>query len=152
DGAAMKELLMTEARAGARTRASRIVKARPEEVYAAFMDPDVLVAWLPPARMTGKIHAFDARVGGGYRMSLYHPPDERSFRGKTSDREDMVNVRFVELTPARRIRSRQLRDHRSGLSRRDDDRGHVRRGARRNGRHLLVRESAAGLAPAGQRS
>jgi hypothetical protein len=33
------------------------------------MDPDVLVAWLPPARMTGRIHAFDARVGGGYRMS-----------------------------------------------------------------------------------
>ena len=99
----MKEPPMTEARAGARTRASRIIKARPEEVYAAFMDPDVLVAWLPPARMTGKIHAFDARVGGGYRMSLYHPPDERSFRGKTSDREDMVNVRFVELAPPRRI-------------------------------------------------
>jgi uncharacterized protein YndB with AHSA1/START domain len=99
----MKEPSMTEARADARTRASRIVKARPEEVYAAFMDPDVLVAWLPPARMTGKIHAFDARVGGGYRMSLYHPPDERSFRGKTSDREDMVNVRFVELAPPRRI-------------------------------------------------
>ena len=94
---------MTEAREGARTRASRIIKARPEEVYAAFMDPDVLVAWLPPARMTGRIHAFDARVGGGYRTSLYHPPDERSFRGKTSDREDMVNVRFVELAPPRRI-------------------------------------------------
>src|SRR3954452_4764655 len=94
---------MTEAREGARTRASRIIKARPEEVYAAFMDPDVLVAWLPPARMTGKIHAFDARVGGGYRMSLYHPPDERSVRGKTSDKEDMVNVRFVELAPPRRI-------------------------------------------------
>jgi len=94
---------MTEAREGARTRASRIIKAAPEEVYAAFMDPDVLVAWLPPARMTGRIHAFDARVGGGYRMSLYHPPDERSFRGKTSDREDMVNVRFVELAPPRRL-------------------------------------------------
>ena len=99
----MKEPPMTEARDGAGTLASRIVKARPEEVYAAFMDPDVLVAWLPPARMTGKIHAFDARVGGGYRMSLYHPPDERSFPGKTSDREDMVNVRFVELAPPRRI-------------------------------------------------
>jgi len=60
---------MTEAREGARTRTSRIIKAAPEEVYAAFMDPDVLVAWLPPARMTGRIHAFDARVGGGYRMS-----------------------------------------------------------------------------------
>src|SRR3954452_10680909 len=94
---------MTEAREGARTRASRIVKARPEQVYAAFMDPDVLVAWLPPARMTGKIHAFDPRAGGGYRMSHYHPPDERAFYGKTSNREDMVDVRFVELAPPRRI-------------------------------------------------
>ena len=65
----MREPPMTEAREGSRTRASRIIKAAPEEVYAAFMDPDVLVAWLPPARMTGRIHAFDARVGGGYRMS-----------------------------------------------------------------------------------
>jgi uncharacterized protein YndB with AHSA1/START domain len=53
--------------------------------------------------MTGQIHEFDARVGGGYRMSLFYPPDGRSFRGKTSDREDMVNVRFVELAPPRRI-------------------------------------------------
>lgn len=53
--------------------------------------------------MTGEIHEFDARVGGGYRMSLFYPPNERSFRGKTSDREDMVDVRFVELAPPRRI-------------------------------------------------
>jgi uncharacterized protein YndB with AHSA1/START domain len=53
--------------------------------------------------MTGEIHEFDARVGGGYRMSLFYPADERSFRGKTSDNEDMVNVRFLELAPPRRI-------------------------------------------------
>jgi hypothetical protein len=53
--------------------------------------------------MTGEIHEFDARVGGGYRMSLFYPPDERVFRGKTSDSEDMVNVRFVELAPPHRI-------------------------------------------------
>ena len=53
--------------------------------------------------MTGKIHTFDARVDGGYRMSLFYPPNQRSSRGKTSDREDMVNVRFVELEPPRRI-------------------------------------------------
>jgi len=88
---------------GAWTRASRIIKARPEEIYEAFMDPAVLVAWLPPAEMTGRIHEFDARVGGGYRMSLFYPPTERSFRGKTSEREDMVAVRFVELTPPRWI-------------------------------------------------
>ena len=94
---------MTEARRGAWTRTSRIIKARPEELYAAFMDPGALVAWLPPGEMTGEIHEFDARAGGGYRMSLFYPPTERSSRGKTSDKEDMVTVRFVELAPARRI-------------------------------------------------
>jgi uncharacterized protein YndB with AHSA1/START domain len=94
---------MTAAHRGAWTRTSRIIKARPEELYAAFMDPGALVAWLPPGEMTGEIHEFDARAGGGYRMSLFYPPTERSSRGKTSDKEDMVMVRFVELAPARRI-------------------------------------------------
>jgi len=94
---------MSQRHAAASTHAARIIKARPEELYAAFVDPAALVAWLPPAEMTGQIHAFDARVGGGYRMSLFYPPTERSFRGKTFEREDRVNVRFVELVPARRI-------------------------------------------------
>src|SRR6267378_2580222 len=92
---------MTEEHAGASTRTSRVIKARPEQLYEAFMDPAALIAWLPPAELTGQIHAFDARVG--YRMSLFYPPNERSFRGKTSDREDMFDVRFVELAPPRRI-------------------------------------------------
>jgi uncharacterized protein YndB with AHSA1/START domain len=94
---------MTEKHAGALTRTSRIIKAPPEKLYDTFMDPAALVAWLPPAEMTGKIHEFDGRVGGGYRMSLFYPPNEGSFRGKTSDREDLVHVRFLELAPARRI-------------------------------------------------
>jgi uncharacterized protein YndB with AHSA1/START domain len=56
-----------------------------------------------PPEMTGVIHEFDTRVGGGYRMSLFYPPDERAFRGKTSDKEDLVNARFVELAPPSRI-------------------------------------------------
>jgi uncharacterized protein YndB with AHSA1/START domain len=94
---------MTEQHAGPRTRTSKVIRARPEELYAAFLDPSALIEWLPPAEMTGQIHEFDARVGGGYRMSLFYPPDERRFRGKTSDREDMVKVRFVELTRPHRI-------------------------------------------------
>jgi uncharacterized protein YndB with AHSA1/START domain len=94
---------MTEENASAWTRTSRVIKARPEELYAAFLDPTALVDWLPPGEMTGEIREFDARVGGGYRMSLFYPPDERTFRGKTSDREDIVNVRFVELAPPRLI-------------------------------------------------
>ncbi|MCV3207860.1 SRPBCC domain-containing protein [Mesorhizobium sp. YC-39] len=94
---------MSKDHAGVWTRTSRVIKARPEDLCAAFIDPDALAAWLPPAEMTGVIHEFDARIGGGYRMSLFYPPDEHGSRGKTTDKEDMVKVRFVELTPPRRI-------------------------------------------------
>jgi len=94
---------MAAPRKGAATRTSRIIRAPAEALYAAFMDPAELIAWLPPAGMTGRIHSFDGRVGGGYRMSLFYPPDEPLPRGKTSAREDVVQVRFVELAPPRRI-------------------------------------------------
>jgi len=92
-----------EGRPAASTRVSRIIKARPEALYDAFVDPVALAEWLPPGEMTGRIHEFKAGVGGGYWMSLFYPPDERSFRGKTSEREDRFSVRFVELTRPRRI-------------------------------------------------
>jgi uncharacterized protein YndB with AHSA1/START domain len=94
---------MGETSPAAASRASRIIPAAREAVYDAFMDRDALPAWLPPGGMTGEIHAFDARVGGGYTMSLFYPPDERTVRGKTTDREDRVEVRFVELDRPRRI-------------------------------------------------
>jgi uncharacterized protein YndB with AHSA1/START domain len=87
----------------ASARHSKLIKAAPEAVYAAFMDPTALLQWLPPAEMTGKLHTFDPRIGGGYQISLFYPSQERQFRGKTSDKEDRVNVRFVDLQPARRI-------------------------------------------------
>jgi uncharacterized protein YndB with AHSA1/START domain len=87
----------------ASTRDSRIIRAPRGRVYRAFVDRDDLLAWLPPGEMTGAFHAFDARVGGGYRMSLSYPPDESSFRGKSSAQEDIVNVRFVEMVPPVRI-------------------------------------------------
>ena len=94
---------MTGKRAVTSTRASRVINATPDEIYAAFMDPAALIAWLPPGEMTGKMHAFDARVSGGYRMSLLYPANDLAPRGKTSAREDVVNVRFVELVPGCRI-------------------------------------------------
>jgi uncharacterized protein YndB with AHSA1/START domain len=53
--------------------------------------------------MIGVIHHFDARLGGGYRMSLFYPSSEQAFRGKTSEREDRFTVRFVELAPPKSI-------------------------------------------------
>ena len=37
-------------------------------------------------------------------MSLFYPADEHAMQGKTSDKEDMVDVRFLRtLSPPRRI-------------------------------------------------
>jgi uncharacterized protein YndB with AHSA1/START domain/GNAT superfamily N-acetyltransferase len=103
DGELPLEVWRYEKRLAGRSRTSRVIAARPDEIYGAFVDPAALVAWLPPAEMTGVMHEFDPRVGGGYRMSLFYPPTAQDVRGKTAEREDMVDVRFVELTPPHRI-------------------------------------------------
>ena len=94
---------MTVANSGASTRTSRIIKAPRETLYRAFTDPAALAVWQAPGEMTGKVHEFDARVGGGYRMSLLYPTSKQEAQGKTSEREDRYTARFMELTPPRRI-------------------------------------------------
>jgi uncharacterized protein YndB with AHSA1/START domain len=94
---------MTDAHGTASTRHSKFIKATPEALYRAFTDPAALAVWLAPGDMTGEVHSFDYRVGGGYQMSLYYPSSETTVRGKTEDREDRYTARFVELTPPRRI-------------------------------------------------
>ncbi len=94
---------MTDANSGASTRTSNVIKAPREALYRAFTDPAALAVWLSPEEMTGEVHAFDARVGGGYQMSLYYPSSDQEYRGKTSEREDRYTARFIELTPPTRI-------------------------------------------------
>lgn len=94
---------MTDANSAAGTRTSAVIKAPREALYRAFTDPAALEVWQSPGEMTGKVHEFDARVGGGYRMSLFYPVSEQVNRGKTAEREDRFMARFVELTPPARI-------------------------------------------------
>ncbi len=92
---------MTDAPAS--TRNSKWIKASPEAIYRAFTDPSALAVWQTPGDMTGTVHQFDAREGGGYQMSLYYPATDTTSQGKTTAREDRFTARFVELTPPRRI-------------------------------------------------
>jgi uncharacterized protein YndB with AHSA1/START domain len=85
------------------TRNAKVINAPRQALYRAFTDPAALTVWLPPGEMTGEIYSFDARVGGGYRMSLFYPSSEQVFRGKTTDREDNLTSRFVELEPPNKI-------------------------------------------------
>ena len=94
---------MAEANTSGSTRTSRLIRASREAVYRAFTDPAALVAWQAPGAMTASVHAFDARVGGGYEMSVYYPATEQVNRGKTTAHEDRYTARFVELTPPRKI-------------------------------------------------
>lgn len=76
-------------------RLHRVLRASPERIYRAFLDPDAMVKWLPPNGFTGKVHQMDARVGGGYRMSFtnFSTGSSHSFGGK-----------YLELTPNERLR------------------------------------------------
>ena len=94
---------MTDAHETASTQNSKFIKATPEALYRAFTDPAALAVWFAPGDMTGEVHHFAGRVGGGYQMSLYYPSSDNTSRGKTSEREDRYTARFVELTPPRRI-------------------------------------------------
>ena len=94
---------MTNTRLNANTRNSKVIKASREALYRAFTDPEALAVWQTPLDMTAKVHEFDGRVGGGYRMSLFYPPSEQEARGKTSKHEDRFQARFLELTPLKRI-------------------------------------------------
>lgn len=94
---------MTSSNARNSTRNSKLIKAAPEAVYRAFTDPAALPKWLVPGEMTGEVHQFDLRVGGGYAMSLYYPASETTSHGKSAAREDRYRARFVELTPPHHI-------------------------------------------------
>jgi uncharacterized protein YndB with AHSA1/START domain len=86
---------------GASTRVSRIIDAPRIVIYGAFVDPDLLVRWRAPENMIGRVHEFDARDGGRYRMSLMYTDDSAS--GKTSEKMDTFRGRFVKLIPEQEI-------------------------------------------------
>ena len=76
-------------------RLHRVLHAKPERVYRAFLDPAAKCKWMPPNGFTGTIHHMDAKVGGTYRMSFtnFSSGNQHSFGGT-----------FVELVPHERLR------------------------------------------------
>lgn len=83
--------------------ASRVIRATPQTIYRAFLDPVSVAAWRPPAGMTCHIYEFDHREGGTYRMSFGYRHADHEVRGKTSQHEDVFKGRFLELVPGERI-------------------------------------------------
>jgi uncharacterized protein YndB with AHSA1/START domain len=82
--------------------ARRVIAADAEHVYRCLVDPDALVAWLPPRGMTGSLEHFDARPGGSFRLVLTYT-DGTGARGKSTADADVVDATFVELSRASRV-------------------------------------------------
>ncbi len=83
-------------------RASRVMAAPPERVYAALLDREALTEWLPPRGMTGEFERFDPRPGGSYRLVLTYA-DASASRGKAGVDTDIVEARFLDLVPGARV-------------------------------------------------
>jgi len=82
--------------------ASRTIAAPPDRVYAALVDPEALLVWLPPEGMSGRFEHFDARPGGSYRLVLTYG-DASTGSGKATADSDIVDARFVDIVPGVRV-------------------------------------------------
>lgn len=73
----------------------RVLRATPEKVYRAFVEPDAMAKWLPPYGFIAKVHHLEAKVGGSFRMSFinFGTGKSESFGGE-----------YLELVPYERLR------------------------------------------------
>jgi uncharacterized protein YndB with AHSA1/START domain len=73
----------------------RVLRATPERVYRAYIDPAAMVKWLPPNGFTGKVDQIDPRVGGTYKAS---------FTNFSTGRSHSFGGEYLELVPHELLR------------------------------------------------
>lgn len=72
----------------------RVLAARPEKVYRAFLEPDAVASWLPPFGFTCTVHELEAKEGGKHRMS---------FRNFTTGGTHSFGGTYLKLVPGETI-------------------------------------------------
>ena len=73
----------------------RVLRAPPEKVYRAFLEPEAMSKWIPPCGFTCTVHHMDAKVGGGFKMS---------FRNFGTGHSHSFGGEYLELRPNELIR------------------------------------------------
>ncbi len=73
----------------------RVLRAPPDKLYRAFLEPGALGKWLPPYGFTCEVHHLDARVGGTFRMS---------FRNFSTGHAHSFGGEYLELVPNELLR------------------------------------------------
>jgi len=76
-------------------RLHRVLRAKPDKLYRAFLDAEALARWLPPNGFTCRVDHLDARVGGTFRMA---------FRNFGTGHGHAFGGTYLELVPGERIR------------------------------------------------
>ena len=76
-------------------RLHRVLAAKPEKVYRAFLEADAMAKWLPPNGFTCTVHHMEAKVGGTFKMS---------FKNFTTGNGHSFGGEYLELVPHERIR------------------------------------------------
>ena len=76
-------------------RLHRVLRATPEKIYQAFLDPAAMCKWLPPNGFTGTMHHLEPKVGGTFKMSFtnFSNRQSHSFGGE-----------YLELVPGELLR------------------------------------------------
>ena len=76
-------------------RLHRVLRAPPERVYRAFLEPGALAKWIPPYGFTCTVQHVEARVGGTFQMTFHNfsGGGGHSFGGE-----------YLELVPNERLR------------------------------------------------
>jgi uncharacterized protein YndB with AHSA1/START domain len=72
----------------------RVLAAKPEKIYRAFLDPDAMAKWLPLNGYTCNVHHMDAKVGGSYKMSFTNFTTQKSMSFGGEYRELVENERL----------------------------------------------------------
>ncbi|MBI5889240.1 MAG: SRPBCC family protein [Nitrosomonadales bacterium] len=75
-------------------RLHRVLRAKPERIYKAFLNADAMAKWLPPYGFTCQVHHMDAKVGGTFRMS---------FTNFTTGNGHSFGGEYLELVPSTKI-------------------------------------------------
>ncbi|MEO8718149.1 MAG: SRPBCC family protein [Burkholderiales bacterium] len=76
-------------------RLHRVLRAKPEKIYRAFLDAAAMAKWLPPYGFVCKVQHMDARVGGTFKMS---------FENFSTGKGHSFGGEYLELVPNERIR------------------------------------------------
>jgi uncharacterized protein YndB with AHSA1/START domain len=76
----------------------RVLTAKPEKIYRAFLDPDAMAKWLPPNGFTCRVYQMDPKVGGIYKISFTNFTTKKSvsFGGEYRELVENERLRYTD--------------------------------------------------------